>query len=223
MDVLVPAKNTRASKSRLAIVLSPRERVALALAMLKDVLTALSGVRCIRDVHVITDDPVIADIGKNFGAHILQDDHMGDLNAALHQARRHLKRCGVSECAVLAADLPLVSRDDLERLFDKHVQTPAATIAPAYDDGGTNALVMSPLDLLEFEFGPSSFERHCAQARRKECEPEIVRTAGLELDIDWPRDLNRLISITRGSSTASLIADLAHPLTRRQRKFERAS
>lgn len=223
MHVLVPAKNTNISKSRLAILLSPEERVALTLAMLRDVLTALTKVRAVSNVHLVTDDPVIIRIGQEFGTSIIEDTHMGDLNAALSEARRVLQGAGAESCAVLAADLPLVTTADLEALFEEHQNAPSVTIAPACDDGGTNALALSPIDLLDFEFGPSSFDRHCEQARLKECEPNIVRNAGLEFDIDRPQDLNRLISITRGSNTAALISELGEPLSKRHQTVGRAS
>ncbi len=223
MHVLVPAKNTSISKSRLAILLSPEERVALTLAMLRDVLTALNKVRAVNTIHLVTDDPVIKRIGQEFGADIIEDTHMGDLNAALNQARDRLHNICAESCMVLAADLPLVTNRDLETLFEQHQYAPSVTIAPARDDGGTNALVMSPIDLLDFEFGPSSFDRHCKQARLKGCEPSIVRNAGLEFDIDRPQDLNRLISITRGSNTAALISELGEPLSMRHQTLGRAS
>ncbi len=223
MHVLVPAKNTSIAKSRLAILLSPNERAALALAMLRDVLTALSKVKAVHDVHVVTDDAVIRRIGNEFGAHTIEDKHMGDLNAALRQARSQLQRDGALNCAVLAADLPLVTARDLEILFDQHHDAPSVTTAPAHDEGGTNGLVLSPIDIIDFQFGPSSFEHHCEQAKIKNCKLEIVQNAGLEFDIDLPQDLNRLISITRGSNTAALISEMADPLTKRRHVLGRAS
>ena len=97
------------------------------------------------------------------------------------------------------------------------------TIAPAHKETGTNGLILSPLDVLDFQFGLGSFEKHCRAARAKNCELAIFRNAGLEFDIDRPADLQRLISITRGSNTATLLSEMAEPLAKRRDEWGKAS
>jgi 2-phospho-L-lactate guanylyltransferase len=63
------------------------------------------------------------------------------------------------------------------------------TIVPSRDGKGTNALAVSPPDLIPFHFGDSSFEPHCAAARALGIEPRVLRLPGLGLDIDTPDDL----------------------------------
>jgi 2-phospho-L-lactate guanylyltransferase len=62
-------------------------------------------------------------------------------------------------------------------------------IAPDRHMKGTNALLLSPANLIEYDFGGDSFERHCARARRAGARLEIVNLPSLGLDLDVPEDL----------------------------------
>jgi 2-phospho-L-lactate guanylyltransferase (CobY/MobA/RfbA family) len=62
-------------------------------------------------------------------------------------------------------------------------------IAPDRHEKGTNALLISPTGLIEYDFGENSFERHCERARAAGARLEIVNLPALGLDLDVPEDL----------------------------------
>jgi 2-phospho-L-lactate guanylyltransferase len=62
-------------------------------------------------------------------------------------------------------------------------------IAPDRRQKGTNALLLAPSDLIEYDFGGESFRRHCERARRAGARLEIVDLPALGLDLDLPDDL----------------------------------
>ena len=62
-------------------------------------------------------------------------------------------------------------------------------IAPDRRRRGTNALLLSPADLIEYDFGGNSFVRHCERARRAGARLEVVELPSLGLDLDLPEDL----------------------------------
>ncbi len=62
-------------------------------------------------------------------------------------------------------------------------------IAPDRHGTGTNALLVSPVGLIEYDFGENSFQRHCQRAREAGARLEIVNLPTLGLDLDLPEDL----------------------------------
>jgi len=62
-------------------------------------------------------------------------------------------------------------------------------VAPCRHETGTNALLVHPLGLIPFAFGPDSFAAHCAAARAAGVEPVIYRSEAVALDLDTPEDL----------------------------------
>lgn len=62
-------------------------------------------------------------------------------------------------------------------------------IAPDRRGKGTNALLLSPANLIEYDFGGDSFDRHCNRARKAGARLEIVNLPSLGLDLDLPEDL----------------------------------
>ncbi|RMF50431.1 MAG: 2-phospho-L-lactate guanylyltransferase, partial [Anaerolineae bacterium] len=49
-----------------------------------------------------------------------------------------------------------------------------------------------PPGLIEYEFGPGSFARHCARAREAGARLEVCELPSLAVDLDWPEDLHLL-------------------------------
>jgi 2-phospho-L-lactate guanylyltransferase (CobY/MobA/RfbA family) len=43
--------------------------------------------------------------------------------------------------------------------------------------------------LIEYDYGPGSFTRHCERARQAGARLEIVELESLQLDVDLPEDL----------------------------------
>ena len=184
---IVPIKALSGAKSRLAGVLSPRERRTLALALLEDVLVALRGAPSVARTLVVTRDAAALDLAFWFGAQTLLDT-AHDLNGALTLAARHAAAYEASGALVLPGDLPLITAADIAAL----VAAPAPVVLAASSDGGTNALLLRPPLALPFEFGPDSRARHRAAAERLGLSYAEVVTPGLALDVDTPADLARL-------------------------------
>ena len=89
---------------------------------------------------------------------------------------------------ILPADLPLVSRDELNTLI-RDQEDRSIRIAGARDQDGTNALVMRPPSLLTTSFGVGSFERHKKLAKALSVKIEEINLPGLSFDVDTEKDL----------------------------------
>ncbi len=64
-------------------------------------------------------------------------------------------------------------------LIERSANPPVVVIAPDRHEKGTNALLMSPAGLIEYDFGENSFERHCELARKAGARLEIVKIHSL--------------------------------------------
>jgi 2-phospho-L-lactate/phosphoenolpyruvate guanylyltransferase len=185
---VVPVKETRDAKQRLAGVLAPLRRQELALAMLEDVLAALTAVPELAGILVVTMDPTAAAIAARHGARIVADGARDGHTGAVAAAARRLatEGCGLLE---VPGDIPLVEPDDVSALMAAHGRAPAFTIVPARDQRGSNAVLCSPPDAVPLRFGENSFFPHLAAARACEIEPKVVALPRIALDIDTPDDL----------------------------------
>ena len=186
---IVPVKPLRRGKSRLAGALTEDERTELNQSLLKHTIETLSGLKEIEQVLVVSRDPQALTIARNHGARTVREDGQPQLNTALKRATVVAQVYATRGVLVLPADLPLISKDDILELLNRAVDPPVVVIAPDRHEKGTNALLISPSGLIEYDFGENSFERHCQQARNAGARLEIVNLPSLGLDLDLPEDL----------------------------------
>lgn len=186
---IIPVKPLRRGKSRLAGSLSEDERAELNQALLVHTLNTLSDIKELEQVLVVSRDPHALTIARQHGARTVQEDGQPQLNTALARATVIAKVHATRGVLVLPADLPLVSREDVLTLIEKAVDPPVVVIAPDRHGKGTNALLISPSGLIEYDFGVNSFQRHCERAKRAGARLEVVDLPSLGLDLDLPEDL----------------------------------
>lgn len=186
---IVPVKPLKRGKSRLAGILTEEERTQLNQDLLEKTLKTLSQLKELDQVLVVSRDPHALTIARNYGAKTVQEDGQPHLNTALTRATVMAQLHSPHGVLVLPADLPLLTPDDVLALIDRAVRPPVVVIAPDRHRKGTNALLMVPPSLIEYDFGDGSFERHCERARQAGAKLEIVELPSLALDLDLPEDL----------------------------------
>jgi 2-phospho-L-lactate guanylyltransferase len=186
---VVPVKELAGAKQRLSSCLSPEERQALATIMLEDVLDALSAVRQLAGILVVTLDPAASSLAERYGARIVteaaREGHTGAVTAAAHR----LVREGQAGMMTMPGDIPRLSAAEITATLMAHRAAPAFTIVPAHDDLGSNTILCSPPDAVPLRFGEDSFYPHLDAARARGIDPLIVRHPGIGMDIDHPVDL----------------------------------
>ena len=202
---VVPVKDTRDAKQRLAGVLDCARRQELALAMLEDVLAALAAVSELAGILVVTNDPAAAAIACRYGANVASDGAYDGHTGAVAAAARALAAEGLDMLAV-PGDIPLVEPDDIRRLIRAHgAHHGAFTIVPARDERGSNAVLCSPAGAVGLRFGENSFLPHLAAARACGIEPRVVALPRIALDIDTPDDLALLLEVASRSRASALL------------------
>lgn len=210
---VVPVKSMAQAKQRLAGVLAPHERPALARAMLQDVLAALTASACLAGTLVVTNDAAAIAIARGAGADALPDAPDAGLVPALEHAAHVLAQRGREGMLIVPADVPLITPQDIAHIAQRHrghtntntntnTNTDAAvTLVYASHDGGTNALACSPPDALPLRYGPDSFRLHVQAARALGLTPDVLHMPRFGRDIDGPADLRALLADPSAANT----------------------
>ena len=201
---VVPVKELAGAKQRLSSCLSPEERRALATIMLEDVLDALSAVRQLAGILVVTVDPVATSLASRYGGRIVTEGACDGHTGAVTAAARLLAREGQAGMMTMPGDIPRVSTAEITATLAAHRPASAFTIVPAHDDLGSNTIVCSPPDAVPLRFGDDSFYPHLEAARGRGIEPLIVRQPGIGIDIDHPADLVTFLGLSPPLPTRTL-------------------
>jgi 2-phospho-L-lactate guanylyltransferase len=186
---VVPVKERDRAKERLAARVPPELRRGLALAMLEDVLAALAAVSGLAGLAVVTIDFEAGRLARRYDARILTDGARDGHTGAVAAAARLLAAERRGGMLTVPGDIPLVTAEEIDQILAAHRAPPSFTIVPSHDEGGSNAILVSPPDAVPLRFGPDSFFPHLAAAEACSIRPTVLRLPGIALDIDNPEDL----------------------------------
>lgn len=176
--MLVPVKDFRQAKARLASVVSPTDRIRLARWTAERVLAAAAPL----PVFVACDDADVAEWAESMGATVLWRPEVG-LNAAVQAGIATLAGAGIEHVIVSHSDL--ACPPPLTNL----VMSGGAVLVPDTRSDGTNVIAIPTNCGFEPAYGSQSFHRHLAQILRLGLPIRVQRDALLALDIDTPDDL----------------------------------
>ena len=190
---IVPIRDVRDGKTRLAGTLDQPARQALLRGMLGRVLDALRAQ--VDEVVVVTTDTTL----RVEGATVILDGGSG-LNAAI--------QCGIeyaskqhSLAIILAADTPHVTAAEIERLLAASSACDVVVV-PDHVGTGTNALGLRLPSSIELCFGEDSFAAHLRAAQRASAALQVLPLAGLARDLDVPADLETHVPLSREQALA---------------------
>ena len=201
---LIPFRSVADPKRRLSSVLSQVERVALARAMLQDVIDALHASMTAPRIAIVSRDSDIAPAGC-----LCLGDRGEGLNAALSGAFAMLRDAFGAQTPVLVvpADLPLVRPEVVDHAFAVLDAPGTIVLAPALVDGGTNLLGQSGACAVPPLFGVDSFRAHCAAAREAGLSVTTIDDPSIGRDIDRPDDLAALAASPHTTRSGTLARD----------------
>lgn len=177
--VLIPVKDFRRAKGRLAGALEPDERASLAREMATHVVQAQGNA----EVAIACDDDLVAEWATSLGAQVIWCPGT-DLNGAVATGIAALRDDGIDRVAIAHSDLPRAG--DLSWLLD----WAGITIVPDHNRTGTNVLALPTHLPFSFAYGAGSFDLHVREAVRHRCGLRIVHDDDLAWDIDHPVDLD---------------------------------
>ena len=193
IKVVVPFK-LDCAKSRLSSVLSSEEREDLALAMLEDVIDAVSE---LGEVVILMKDPIpegdpFDRLRSRQGFDILECPR--ELDPALNAVIEAEERKGwPSDILIAMADLPLMRPSDIADL----ARTPGEVVIAPGRGGGTNLILIRDPKFRVSYYG-LSFIKHRQKAEKLELSAGIFESFRCSSDIDEPSDLVEVLIHGRG-------------------------
>ncbi len=142
--LLLPIKDLRNAKQRLAPLLTPAERLALAEAMLADTIEAVRGVRKVDRIFVVTNYAPAMQVAEENGWELLREEQQISESASVDAASRQCAERGIRAVLRLPLDVPLAQSADIDELLAIDCAAPALVIVPSRDGTGTNAILRTP-------------------------------------------------------------------------------
>lgn len=188
---VLPVKSFGRAKQRLSRAVGAGERPELAAAMLADVLAALGSTHGVDRIVVVTAEPEAAAAAAQSGAVVVRDPEEAGQSHAAALGVAAAVRDGADRVLLVPGDCPAADPAELERVLDDH---PGAGVVIVTDrhGSGTNALLLTPPDVIAPAFGPGSLARHAARGAGARADVRVASAPSLELDVDTPGDLSAL-------------------------------
>ena len=185
---LVPVKDPRQGKSRLAKVLDAAERAALNVQLAEQTFECCTAVFGAGNTVVVTASEAIAAKAEARGLVIVRESAPGDLNTALVIAAEQAIARGARALLVVPTDLVLLTQEALHAAAQSVLQSPGCVLAPDRHGAGTNLLGVMPARADLFRFGERSLDAHRRAAREAGLAVRVHANANLALDLDLPED-----------------------------------
>ncbi|GGQ38016.1 2-phospho-L-lactate guanylyltransferase [Couchioplanes azureus] len=197
---VVPVKRLSAAKSRLRGAVPAAWHERLALAMVRDTVTAIAACEQVGEVVVVTDDPVAAAAVAALGARVV-----GDVGGGLNAALRHGAEVAVGpgrRRAALAGDLPALRPDELGAALLAAGDARGFVVDAA--GSGTVLLTAGRGTALDPRFGAGSAAAHAASG----AVALGGEWPGLRQDVDTAADLRTVLELGAGDHTCALLRGL---------------
>ncbi|MEI6792701.1 MAG: 2-phospho-L-lactate guanylyltransferase [Actinomycetes bacterium] len=197
---VLPVKRFPSAKVRLANGgLSSAQRLALATGMLSDVLAALRRCSLVDDIVVVTSEPGAEALARGAGAQVVTDDPNEGHSDAAQRGIDWAVADGAFHTLLIAGDVPALDPAEIDSLIKSLADDTEVVIVPDRHGSGTNALILTPADVISPSFGEGSCERHQQLATDAGVQARVESSFGLGLDVDTADDLEALTAALEGA------------------------
>ncbi len=198
---ILPVKSFVRAKQRLGAGVPDPLRLALARAMVGDVLDALAATGGVELTVVVTREAEAARAAAAGGARVIEDRSEAGQSAAAELGVADALAAGFERVLLVPGDCPALDPAELDPLLSEHGQGGAeVAILPDRHGTGTNGLLLAPPRAIEPSFGAGSCARHRELAREAGVKCRLVALRSLSLDVDTVEDLAALRDALTGLS-----------------------
>ncbi|NHI94423.1 MAG: 2-phospho-L-lactate guanylyltransferase [Candidatus Lokiarchaeota archaeon] len=193
--IIIPIKSFKNSKNRLKIKLRDDIRINLCLFMAMDVLNVVSKNKDFEKIVIITREKGAFSKFENEKINILMDNDELGINQAILTVYKNYNINEKDSVLILHSDIPSITPEDLDLIVKKaNSSNKIAILVPSEKKDGTNAVYIKPANLMDFQFGKNSYEKHLEQLKKvKNIDLFVLENKNLSLDIDTYEDLIKFI------------------------------
>ncbi len=189
---IIPVKTFSKAKTRLGLAQERTE--TLCRIMLDEVLAAATESAKISRVFIVSKDESAFQIGKKYGAIQVYEQVENGVNAAVSLAEGYLRQNGFEASIVLPQDIPLVRPQDIDSLLAFQNGSNSLLVVPSRRFDGTNALVRSPVDVIETHYDEDSYRIHLNTGKSRGIATSFVLISRIMWDVDNKSDIEYIMS-----------------------------
>ena len=158
-------------------------------------------------IIVVTKDRDAIEIGKSYDVIQIVDDNETGVNNAVSLADRYLGKNGFDASIVFPQDIPLLQRKDIDSLL-KFSSANSVLVVPSRRFDGTNALLRSPVNIMETHYDEDSYKIHLQTGRTHTRKTSLVLMRRIMMDVDNNEDLEFVLGQNEKPEFCEKIVDL---------------
>ena len=146
----------------------------------------------IDSIVVVTKDKDAIEIGKSYDVIQISDDNETGVNNAVSLADKYLGKNGFDMSIVFPQDIPFMQREDIDYLVKVSSEN-SVLVVPSRRFDGTNALLRSPVSIMETHYDEDSYKIHFHTGRTRTRKTSLVLMRRIMMDVDNNEDLEFVI------------------------------
>jgi 2-phospho-L-lactate guanylyltransferase len=160
--------------------------------MLDEVLSAISQSQISKTI-VISKDEAAFEIAKKYNTVQILEEKENGVNAAVALAEKYLLENKFVASVVFPQDIPLIRPQDIDELL-KYQKSPQLIVVPSRKFDGTNALLRSPINVIETHYDEDSYKIHLTTAKSRNIPTSFALISRIMWDVDDQSDLEFIMS-----------------------------
>ena len=161
----------------------------------------------IDSIVVVTKDKDAIEIGKSYDVIQILDDTETSVNNAVSLADRYLAKNGFDASIVFPQDIPFMQREDIDYLLKVSSEN-SVLVVPSRRFDGTNALLRSPVSIMETHYDEDSYKIHLQTGRTRTRKTSLVLMRRIMMDVDNNEDLEFVLGQNEKPDFCEKIKDL---------------
>lgn len=201
---IVPFRGSHGAKRRLEHALPQSARSKLVLAMLDDVLDALSQAKNLDGILLVSRSQEATAIARKWGATLFRESGATLVEALVEASDKLAREYLAKAVMIVPGDVPLISTTEVDNLLQTHSDV---TLVPDQKRIGTNALICKPPNAFPYVFDGRSYQPHLAEATKAGLRVKTVQSEEFGVDVDTINDLLTVRDHGEQTRTGQLLAE----------------
>ena len=188
---IIPVKTFSKAKTRLNLSLD--QKLELCKIMLEEVVSTVFNYKKIDKILVVSKDEEALKLTKKFGVIDIFDNEESGVNHAVSLADVYLEKNDYEASIVFPQDIPFLQEEDIDILLNYQKYPKSVVIVPSRRFDGTNALLRTPVNLMETHYDEDSYKIHLEVGKSLTSNTSLVLLRRIMMDVDNNEDLEFLL------------------------------
>ena len=195
------------SKAKTRLNLPQIQKEDLCLKMFDEVLRTISSCKSIDKILVVSNDEQAIKLSRQYNTMQIFDNETG-VNDAMDLANQYLIDKKYDCSIMFPQDIPVMKSSDIDNIFNFFKSETGVLIVPSRQFNGTNALLQSPVAIINTQYDRGSYMHQLDAAKTVTKNTSIALIRRIMLDIDDLSDLSLMLNQNEKPDFCKKIADL---------------